>query len=84
MITQLLERLVGSIHFYVFVGKNVAAEVIVEEHKHVIVDIKNPVLALELGVDAVLRKKETSETLIKIKQLGYSITVKYKGFEFDL
>lgn len=84
-VTRLLEGMVGKLHFYVFIGKNVAAEVIIEENKIITIDIKNPVLAIKAGIDSLLRdRKMDSLMMTKIKDLGYKVKIKYKTFEFEV
>ena len=85
LLTYLLERMVGKLRFYIYIGDRAAAEVIVNEEKEIIIDIKNPVLAIQAGIDTFITKKGfDSENLKKIKKMGYKIKVKYKGFVFDL
>ncbi len=87
MLEEILERLFGKVHIYVTVGNKPALEVIFEDSK-IIIDIKNPVLAIEAGLDQMLARKGdmdfSSRRLEGLKKLGYKIIIKYKMLEFEL
>lgn len=83
-ITHLLEKMVGKLHFYVYIGKKPAAEIVIEEDKIITIEIKNPVLAIKAGLDSLLRdRKMDSDMLKNLKAEGYKIKIKYRTFEFD-
>ncbi len=81
---NLLEMIQGKVHFYLYVGGSPAVEIIMRD-KEIIADIKNPILALELGIQqfATSRKKD-SYILDQAKKAGYKIRVKYKMIEIEL
>jgi hypothetical protein len=84
MMRNLLEMMQGKVHFYLFVGGSPAIEIIVH-NKEIIADIKNPLLALELGIHQFAnRGKSDSYILKQAKKAGYKIKVKYKMLEIEL
>lgn len=87
MLEQILERLFGKVHVYVTVGSRPAVEVILDGKK-IIIDIKNPVLAIEAGLDQFMASRGEagmdSRTLQRLKKMGYKIIIKYKMLEFEL
>lgn len=87
MLEQILERLFGKVHVYVTVGNKPALELTVEG-KEIVIDVKNPVLAIEVGADKLLsaRKEGDSEsrTLARLKRMGYKIIIKYKMLKFEV
>ncbi len=86
LITSILELVSGRMHFYLSVGGRPAIEIILrDEEKEIVAEIKNPVLALELGLQQIsTAKKFDSYMLDRVKDAGYKIKVKYKMFEFEL
>lgn len=87
MLQNILETLWGKAHFMVMVGNKPAIELILED-KEIIIDIKNPILAIELGIEEFLenhRKGKVDISILdSIKKIGYKIKIKYKFLEFDL
>ncbi len=84
LLDSFLEKIFGNVHFYIFVGKKPAAEIIINE-KEIVVDIKNPVLAVEAAIEQMLKKKHVgSEKLKQLKKMGYKVKIKYKRIEFYL
>ena len=78
------DRLWGKVHFYIFLGKKPAAEVLFRDSE-IIVEIKSPILATQAAVEEMLRKKHLgSNRLKKLKELGYKIKVRYKMIEFEM
>lgn len=74
----------GKVHFYLSVGGTPAVEIILRE-KEIIAEIKNPILALELGIQQLAtRRKKDSYILNKLKASGYKIKIKYKVFELEV
>ncbi len=84
LITSILELISGRIHFYLSVGGKPAIEIILRD-KEIVAEIKNPLLAIELGLQQMgTSKSMDSYVLKKIKDAGYKIKVKYKMFEIEL
>lgn len=74
----------------VLVGNKPAIELKMED-KDIIVDIKNPILAIELGLEEFFishgdkkKKSEADDILKKLKKAGYTIKIKYKILELDI
>jgi hypothetical protein len=84
IIKNILEMIQGKVHFYLFVGGSPAIEIILHD-KEIIADIKNPILALELGLHQLGGKKQFSSSILdKVKEAGYKVKVRYKIFEIEL
>lgn len=87
LLEALLKKTFGKVHIMVTVGSKPAIEVIFEDNE-IILDIKNPVLAMEAGLDQMLtRRKEfttSSKRLEGLKKMGYKIKIKYKNLEYEL
>jgi len=84
VMARFLEGLGGKARFMVLIGKKPAIELFIK-NKDIIVEIKNPVLAIDFGLQELLKEKRLDSTVINdIKKLGYNIKIKYKMFELDL
>jgi hypothetical protein len=95
LLESILETIFGKVHFVVTVGNKPAIEIKLH-NKEILIDIKNPILAIEFGLEELLeympRDKggnkgdgESPESMLKkLKSMGYTIKVKYKIFELDL
>lgn len=88
LLASLLQKLLGEMHIYVTLGEHKALEVKVED-KDILVIIKNPIIAAELGLEQWLlsRGREgppPSKTVEELKKQGYTITVSYKGLKLAL
>ena len=84
LITDILEIIEGKVHFYLSVGGKPAVEIIMKD-KEIVAEIKNPLLAIELGIQQLATKeKRDSYVLQRVKDAGYKIKVKYKMLEFEL
>ncbi len=81
-----METVFGKVHFVITVGSKEAIEIKLEG-KNIIVDVKNPILAIELGLEEILAKKGKKgkdSMLNKLKSMGYTIKIKYKFIELDI
>lgn len=85
-LTRLLEMVTGKASFYLTIGGKPAVEILFhDEKKEIIAQIKNPVLAVELGLhELAAGGRGGSYILEKIKAAGYKVKVKYKIFEIEL
>lgn len=86
LLEGILETVFGKVHFVITVGNKPAIEIKLEE-KEIIVDVKNPVLAIELGMEEFVasRRKDKKNSLLKrLKSMGYTIKIKYKFLELDI
>ena len=87
--TDILKRIDKKISIMVLVDEHPLVEVHVEK-KEILIDVKNPLLAIEYGLKKFLEsrkakeKSDTSRVLKMIKEKGYRIKVKYGVFEFDV
>ena len=82
---RFLKRISGKVHLIILI-KNKPALEIRFRNKVIIVDIKNPILALTLGLEQFSKKKGSGDFgwVDELKKLGYKIKIKYKMFKFDL
>ena len=85
LLEELLERLAGKLHFYVTIDNHPAAEIVIHE-KAILIDVKNPVLAMEALMGEFLKQKKAgrNDVFRSLKGLGYTVKVKYKIFEMEL
>jgi hypothetical protein len=77
LLEEILESVFGKVHFMVLVGNRPALEIKLRD-KEIVVDIKNPILAVEFGLEELLetRGKEHPDSALK--------KLKYKIFELEL
>ena len=78
-----LEKITGDVSFYIYYKDQRVAEIRLEE-KTIIIDVLNPVLAMETVIAQIVSKKTKSVTLERVKGLGYTVKVKFKDMELDL
>jgi hypothetical protein len=85
ILAEIFKTIVGRVHFMIYLGKNPAAEIEIKD-KDIIVDIVNPLAAVELGFEEFLSRKGTKDIdmIKKIREAGYSIKIKYKMLEMDI
>ncbi|MCK4496891.1 MAG: hypothetical protein KAU24_01755 [Candidatus Aenigmarchaeota archaeon] len=86
LLESILETIFGRVHFMILVGNKPAIEVKLHD-REIIIDVKNPVLAIELGLEEFfgdVKNKSRGSLRKKLKSMGYTIKVKYKIFELDL
>ena len=82
--SNFLEIMRGRVHFFITVG-NVPAVEIKIEGKEIIAEIKNPLLAVELGIEEFIKSGPKNKNLFKeIKKMGYKIKIKYKFLEVEI
>ena len=83
---DLFEKIAGRVHFYITVGKKPAIEIYLQD-KEIIAEIKNPLLAIEFGIEHLLSggtELGKNNMLEKIKKHGYKIKLKYKMIEMEI
>jgi hypothetical protein len=81
---DILEVITGRVHVYVTVGKVPAVEIIPRGNE-IIADIKNPFLAMQMGLKLFMGRGKSNGLLLRqIKSAGYKIKVKYMIFEIEL
>ena len=84
LITDILEVFEGRLRFHLFVDGKQAVDIVLTPGE-IIIEIKNPMLALEMGVQQIGKKQGISSYVLKaIKAAGYKVKVKYKMIEFDI
>jgi len=84
LIKNILEIIRGRIHFYLYVGGSPAIEIILRD-REIVADIKNPILALELGMKQLGKGRKFDSYILKqVKAAGFKVKVKYNVLEFEL
>ena len=85
ILSQLFNDVVGKAHFMIFMGKHAAAEIQLNG-KNITVDIKNPLIAIEFGIEQLLKGEGEIDVKIleRIKAMGYKIKIRYKMLELDI
>lgn len=84
IITDILEVFSGRLRFHLFFDGKPAVDIVITTDE-VIVDIKNPLVALEMGFHQIGHSNKLNSYIIKmIKAAGYKIKIKYKVLEFDI
>jgi len=87
LLETILNRTFGKVHIMVTVGKKPAVEILFRDSE-IILDVKNPILAAEAGLDQMLSRHHqlttSSKRLNGLKNMGYKIKLKYKNLEYEL
>lgn len=85
ILADIFKTIIGRVHFMLYMGKTPAAEIEVKD-KVVIVDIVNPIAAVELGIEEFLSRKGTQDIDIikKVREAGFKIKIKYKMLEMEI
>ena len=84
VLSKIAESFYGNVHFMVMMGNKPALEIFFH-NKDIIVEVKNPILAVEVGLQEVMTHRRFDSALVdKIKSMGYTIKIKYKFLELDL
>ena len=82
---DLIEKFFKKASIAIMIDKSPAVEVKYMDGVFVI-DVKNPLLLMGLGLDLDLLKRDNKNSVIRkaIKEMGFKITLRYKVFEIDL
>jgi hypothetical protein len=84
ILAKILEGIGGRARLVVFIGRKPAFEIAIN-NKEIIIDVKNPILALDFGIQELFKgKKPDKKILNELKKLGYTIKIKYKVFKLEL
>jgi len=84
IMAKILESLCGKVHFMILIENKPALEITIED-KNILIDVKNPVLALDFGIQQLLKVGKAEKSLLyDVKKLGYKVRIKYKMFELDI
>jgi hypothetical protein len=84
IIKDALEVFSGRLRFHLSFEGKPAVDIVLTAGE-VIVEIKNPILALEMGFHQLGNKSKLNSYVIKmIKAAGYKIKIKYKMLEFEI
>lgn len=84
ILKDILEVFQGRLRLHLRLDGKPAADIVLTP-REVIVDIQNPLLALELGIKNIGKENPINSYILKMaKAAGYRIKVKYKIFEIEL
>jgi hypothetical protein len=83
-ITDMLEVFKGRLRFHLAVDGKPALDIVITPGE-AILEIKNPILALEMGIQQMGKKPGLRSYVLKaVKAAGYRVKVKYKLIEFEI
>ena len=83
-ITDILEVFQGRLRFHIRIDGKPAIDIVLKP-REVLLEIRNPILALEMGIQQMSKNNDmNSYVLNMIKAAGYKVKVKYKIFEIEL
>ncbi|MFH1445367.1 MAG: hypothetical protein ABIF08_02715 [Nanoarchaeota archaeon] len=83
-LSQLLENVSGKANI-VFYIENKPAFIVHFKNKEIKIEVKNPILALEFGIQEMFKKNKADKPILSsAKKLGFKIKIKYKFFELEL
>lgn len=83
---ELIEKFFRKAKIAVTIDKSTAVEISCKKGE-IIIDVKNPILLMGLGIDLdLLKKKDKKNSVIRkaIKEMGFKLKLRYKFFEIDL
>jgi hypothetical protein len=84
LVKEIFKMISGKAHFYLYVSGKPAVEIILHK-REIIADIKNPILAIELGLHSLGKKGKLNSYLLRmIKAAGFKVKVKYKMLELEI
>ncbi len=87
VVEDFIQKVCGKAHLLILIKNKPALELCFCD-KEIIAEIKNPILAMTLGLEHFIKKKEERGNELgfvkELKKLGYKIKIKYKMFEFEL
>ena len=82
----MIEKFFKKASVAVMVDKSPAVEISCKKGD-IIIDVKNPLLLMGMGLDMdMLKKKDKKGSVVRkaIKELGFKIKLRYKFFEIEL
>jgi hypothetical protein len=82
---DMIEKFFKKASVVIMMDKTPAVEICYKKGEFII-DVKNPLLLMGLGLDLDLLKKDNKKSVIRkaIKNMGFKIKLKYKMFEIEL
>ncbi|UCD03225.1 MAG: hypothetical protein JSV63_01140 [Candidatus Aenigmatarchaeota archaeon] len=84
LITDILEVFSGRLRFHLFFEGKPAVDLVLTP-REIVVEIKNPIVALEMGFHQIGHRNKLNSYIIKmIKAAGYKMKIKYKMLEFEI
>jgi len=84
VITDILEVFSGRLRFHLFFEGKSAVDVVLTPGE-MLIEIKNPIVALEMGLQQIGSKNKLNSYIIDmVKSAGYKVKIKYKLLEFEL
>jgi len=84
ILKDMLEVFQGRVRLHLKLDGKPAADLVLTP-REIIIDVKNPLLALEFGLKNIGKENPINSYIIRMaKAAGYRIKVKYKIFEIEL
>lgn len=83
LLEHFLKDVPEDVEITISIKKKPIAEVTLEG-KEVIIDVKNPILAVETVLKQISSGGLQSLTLDRLKEMKYKVKVRWKGLSFDL
>jgi hypothetical protein len=82
---ELVEKFFKKASIAILIDKSPAVEIGFRKGEFII-DVKNPILLMGLGLDIAMLRKDKGKSVIRkaIKDMGFKIKLRYKLFEIDL
>ena len=83
---ELIENFLKKANILINIGNSPAIEIAYKKGE-IVIDVKNPMLLMELGIDFdFLKKSDKKESVIRkcLKELGFRIKLRYKFFQVEL
>jgi hypothetical protein len=83
---HLIEKFFRKANVAIMIDKTPAVEISYRKGEFII-DVKNPLLLMGLGIDLdMFKKKDDQKSVIRkaIKEMGFKIKLRYKFFEIEL
>lgn len=83
---EMIEKFFRKAKIAVTIDKATAVEIGYSKGE-IIIDVKNPLLLMGLGLDLdMLKKKDKKDSVIRkaIKEMGFKLKLRYKFFEIEL
>ncbi len=84
IVTEILKRIEGRIKISVYIDKKPFIDIDIKK-TNITIDIKDPFMVIELGLKDIQESKDTKKEIMRmVKKRGYSLSIKYGGFQFEI
>jgi len=83
IVTEILKRIEGKVKISVYIDKKPFIDIDIKR-TNITIDIKDPFMVIELGLRDMKESKDMKEVMKIAKKRGYSLSIKYGGFQFEI